>query len=101
MRINEEIIIMIDIETIDVATVTTESVDTGTTAIGGREVTISGGETTATTGDRAIAVNELVVPEEILDVVGEIGITDSGDRSARVPTARRVGGAKRNQTCRL
>ena len=32
MRINEEIIIMIDIETIDGATVTTESVDTGTTA---------------------------------------------------------------------
>jgi|TARA_Y100001934_G_scaffold164363_1_gene195722 hypothetical protein len=58
MRINEEIIIMIDIETIDGATVTTESVDTGTTAIGGREVTISGEETTATTGDRAIAVNE-------------------------------------------
>ncbi len=58
MRINEEIIIMIDIETIDGATVMTESVDTGTTAIGGGEVTISGGETTATTGDRAIAVNE-------------------------------------------
>jgi pyruvate-formate lyase-activating enzyme len=58
MRTIEEIIITIDIETIEGATMATESVDTDMTANEGEGVTTSGGENTATTGDRAIAVNE-------------------------------------------